>query len=300
MRIASASTALLLCAFSAAASDVESLATRPITLRQGAVDLTVHGTYTNWSGTAVAIPASSFSGESLALGVDFGATDRVQPGFAIAMPVEPGAAFGSILGSIALALDDRSALRLDVGYENFGVNGGNFPGSTHTDRFFGGVGARVRAPIGPAIAFVVGRTGAVHFGNFTNIGDRGIGSYAGATFLTEGAADFFVVSGGNNDSPTNIGINLPAGLLLQPDPHFALTLQAGYAVDIAIPSGGGTTAALHFIPVGLEAVVSPVAALDVGGRFFIDGYVARSGGVGNTTLGYFDLRALLLWIRVRV
>lgn len=300
MRIAGAWMALWLCAFSAGASDVEPLATRPITLRRGAVELTVNGIYTNWSGSAFAVSTGSFSGETLALGVDFGVSDRVQFGVATAMPIEPGAAFGSVLASVAVALDQRSAVRLDAGYENFGVNGGNFLADTHTDRYFSGVGAGVRLPIGPMLSFVSGRTGAVQLGNFMNIGDRGIGTYFGASFFTEGGADFFVLSGGNNGSPTNIGINLPAGLLLQPDPHFALTLQTGYSVDISIPSGGGDAAALHFIPVGLEAVVSPFAALDIGSRLFIDGYVARSGGAGGTTPGYLDLRALLLWIRVRV
>ena len=59
-----------------------------------------------------------------------------------------------------------------------------------------------------------------------------------------------------------------------------------------------TNAALHFIPLGLEAVVSPTSVLDIGARFFLDGYVGQSGG--SAGFNYFDFRALMLWFRVRV
>jgi hypothetical protein len=301
MRSARACIPVLLCTFAAGASEVEPLLARPITLRRGAIDLAVHGTYTNWSGSALGSAGGSLSGETLALGVDFGATDRVQLGVATALPIDPGAAFGSILGTLAVALDDRSALRLDAGYEYLGVNGSNLSGRTHANRYFGGAGVRVRLPIASTLAFVIGRTSAVDFGNFINLpAAPGTGSYAGATLLPESAADLLVVSSGNEDTGTNIGINLPAGLLFQPDPHLAITLQAGYAAVVAIPSSGGNTVALHFLPVGVEAVVSPVAALDLGGRFFLDGYVARSGAVGATGIGYFNLREVLVWIRFHV
>src|SRR5207249_9069959 len=41
--------ALLLCGTAARAAGIEPLITRPITLPQGKVDLTLHGTYTSWS-----------------------------------------------------------------------------------------------------------------------------------------------------------------------------------------------------------------------------------------------------------
>ncbi len=113
--------------------------------------------------------------------------------------------------------------------------------------------------------------------------------------MTEASSDFLVLSGGNNGSSTIIGINLPAGLLLQPDPHLALTLQAGYSAAI---STSGSVRALHFIPVGLEAVVTPAPRVDIGARFFLDGYVAQSGGGSGGHPNYFDLRALMLYIRV--
>jgi hypothetical protein len=153
------------------------------------------------------------------------------------------------------------------------------------------------------LAFVTGRTGAVHFGHFNNIGDRGTGVYLGASGRTEAASDFVVFSAGNNNSGTILGFNLPAGLQLQPDPHFAVTLQAGYSAVIIFPRCPAspfiacTTQALHFIPFGLEAVVSPVPQMDIGGRFFIDGYVAQTGGSSSGAPGFFDLRALMIWFR---
>src|SRR6266849_3193429 len=190
------------------------------------------------------------------------------------------------------------ALGADSGFENFGFNGDNTGNISHTNRYFAGVGARIKVPISPTLAFVTGRTGAIHFGHFNNIGVSGTGLYVGASLLTETSSDFLVFSSGNNNSNTNIGINLPAGLLLQPDPHLAVTLQAGYAAAIAIPSSGSQSVALHFIPVGLEAVLTPMPLLDIGARFFLDGYVAQWGGNSSGNPGYFDLRAVMLWIRI--
>ena len=184
-------------------------------------------------------------------------------------------------------------MRIDAGFENVGLNGDTPPGNTHTSRFFGGLGARIKAPITPTVAFVVGRrAGAVHFGHFNNVGDQGIGLYLGASTLAETSSDFLVVSGGNNGSSTNLGVNVPLGLLLQPDPRFALTLLAGYSASIALHDS--TADAVHFVPLGVEAVVTPSAPVDIGLRFAFDGYVAESGpGQGP---GYFDLRSLMLWV----
>jgi hypothetical protein len=262
------------------------------------VDLTLHGTYTNWgTGSAVGVSTISLAGETLAWGVDFGATDQVQLGLAMAFPINPGASFGSVLGNLTLTEGKGFAVRLDGGYESIGFNGDNINAS-HTNRYFGGLGAPIKIPLSPTVAFVSGRTGTIHFGHFDNVGTSGTGVYFGASGLTELSSDFLVVSGGNNNTSTNIGINLPVGLLLQPDPHFALALQAGYSAVISVPRSG-SAAALHWLPVGLEAVGTPVQWLDIGARFFLDGYVAQSGGSGSTCIGYFDFRAVMLWFRFR-
>jgi hypothetical protein len=296
MSIARPMIAFLVCSTAAHAAAFQPIIDRPVTLPRGAVDLTLHGTYTNWSNGALSGGPGSASGETLAVGADFGTTDTAQLGIAAAFPIDPGAGFGSLVFSGAFAGSKTAAIRIDAGFENVGVNGNTgLVGNAHTSRFFGGLGGRIQSPLSPTVAFVIGRrTGAVHFGHFNNIGDQGVGFYSGASFLTEQAADFLVLSGGNNNSNTNIGLNLPLGLLVQPDPHFALTLLAGYSMVIGIPSGGSTQA-LHFIPVGVEAVVSPAAPVDIGLRFVLDGYVAETGGGGRVP-SYFDLRALMLWI----
>jgi hypothetical protein len=289
--------AALVCSAAARAAEPQPLIDRPPTLPRGAFDLTLHGTYTNWAASAFSGGSGSLSGETLAIAADFGTTDTAQLGIALAFPIDPGAGFGSIVASGAFAGSRTAAMRIDAGFENIGANGNTgFSGSTHASRFFGGLGASIKSPLSPTMAFVVGRrTGAVHFGHFNNLGIGGVGLYAGASGLSELSSDFLVVSGGDNGSATDIGLHLPLGLLVQPDPHFAFTLLAGYSLGIAIPSNGSAQTA-HFLPVGLEAMVTPAAPVDVGLRFLLDGFVAQSAG--GTTPGYFDLRTLMLWITV--
>lgn len=295
MRISPAAIAILLCGGAAGAQEPQPSIARPLTLPPGAVEITLHGTYTNWAGNVLGT-RSSLDGETLALGADFGVSDRVQLGLAVALPVNPGLAFGTILGSAAFPVSRSFAVRADLGFESFGFNGtGTNP--THINRYFLGFGTPIKVPIGPSLAFVSGRTVAVQFGHFNNIGTSGTGLYVGASDFTELASDVLVVSAGGDNSSTRVGINLPVGLLVQPDPHISFTLLSGYSAVINIPSSGNS-AALHFIPIGLEAVVAPVPSLDVGARFLVDGYVANTGG-GSGTLGYLDLRALMIWMRVR-
>ena len=295
MHISRSAIAVLFCGAAAGAQELQPLIARPLTLPRGAVEITVHGTYTNWGGKAAGA-LNSLDGETLALGADFGVSDRVQLGLGVALPVNPGAAFGTILGSAAFPVSRSLAVRADVGFESYGING-NGTNATHINRYFGGLGMPIKVPIGPTLAFVSGRTGAVQFGHFNNIGANGTGLYIGATDFTELASDVLVVSTGDNNSSTRVGINLPVGLLVQPDPHISVSLLSGYSAVIDIPHSGNS-AALHFIPVGLEAVLAPAPRLDIGARFFVDGYVANSGA-GSGSLGYLDLRGLMIWMRVR-
>ena len=296
MPIPRALIAFLLCSAAARAADPQPVIARPMTLPRGAIDVTLHGTYTNWDGSLLGLN-SALTGETIALGLDFGATDQVQLGVGVALPINPGAGFGSVLATAAFAANPVLAIRVDAGYESFGANGDNTTGLSHTNRYFGGLGVPLKAPITPTVAVVSGRNGAVHFGHFNNIGQNGTGLYFGATAFTELGSDVFVLSTGNNDSGSILGINLPFGLLLQPDPVIALTLLAGYSARVSLPSSGSSQT-LHFLPVGLEAVVTPSPALDIGLRFSIDGYVAQSGGSSAGAPGYFDMRALMLWLRL--
>ncbi|HZX95986.1 MAG TPA: hypothetical protein VFE90_15795 [Myxococcales bacterium] len=282
------------------AQSAEPLIQRPLTLRAGEGSLTLHGTYTNWDfsnvNAGLTEPGPSpLAGETLAAGVDFGVTDQVQLGLAVALPVHPGFAFGSILGGASLALDPHAALRLDAGYERVGVNGADVR-NDHVGRYFGGLGLPLKVSFSSAVAFVSGRTGAVQFGHFNNMGSGGTGIYFGVGPFTDLSTDILVFEGGSDNSGTSIGFNLPVGLLVQPDPHFAFTLQAGYSAVIVT---SGTSAALHYLPIGLEAVLSPVRALDLGVRFSFDGYVAHSGDGRGLDFGYFDTRALMFWLRLQ-
>ncbi|MFL5378059.1 MAG: hypothetical protein ACJ787_09095 [Myxococcales bacterium] len=290
--------AMVVCVAAARAERVEPVIDRPLIIPQGKVDATLLGTYTNWGDASLfGAPGIALTGESAALALDYGVGDTIQLGIGMALPLNPGFAFGSILGSMVSGFDPAFAMRVDLGYENSGLNGNGAEGAVHTQFFFAGIGVPLRIPITRTLAFVSGRADAVHFGHFNNVGESGRGFYAGASRLSELSSDIFVYSMGNNDSGSAIGINLPAGLLLQPDSHFAVTLLAGYSAVVALPTSGSAFAA-HFVPVGLEASVTPVPALDFGARFSLDGYVAQTGTSGSEP-GFFDLRALMLWLRFR-
>src|SRR5690242_7212272 len=113
--------AVLLFGAVARAQELQPIIARSLMVPAGRVEITVHGTYTNWTG----LGTTSLEGETLAMGADFGVTDRVQLGLAVALPINPGAGFGTVLGSAALGVSKTSALRLDVGFESFGINGNN-------------------------------------------------------------------------------------------------------------------------------------------------------------------------------
>ena len=306
MRVQSIFPLLLIASAVHAAGDI-ALIGRPNTLPRGGLDLTLHGYYTNWADSVgLGLPVAqegtgTVAGATVSLGADFGLDDAVQIGGGVVLPVIPGAGFGSVVLSGAFAVSPVAALRIDAGYERIGANGGLHMASDLTDRYFGGLGARIKVAISENLAFVSGRQGAIGFGHFTNVSTSDTtGLYVGASRLTEETSDFIVLSGGNNNSNSILGINVPLGLLLQPDSHFAVILQAGYSATIAFPKNSESTSVLHFVPVGIEAVLSPNATLDVGARFFLDGCVAGPTGANffGSVPGYFAMRAAMLWMRI--
>jgi len=299
MRKSVVSFALLLCASSARAQTADPLLARPLIVPHEKVEVTVHGTYTNWTSASFVVGTSqTLTGETGTVGIDYGIAQDAQVGAALALPVNPGFSFGSVLANFGLGLAPGVAFRVDGGYDRVGFNGDGTDGIDHINMFFGGFGLPLKLPLGPNLAFVSGRTGAAQFGHFNNLGDRGIALYAGVSRLSELACDVLVFNTADKNSGSSIGINLPAGLLVQADPHFAITLQAGYSVAIGLPSSGSAVA-LHFVPIGLEALVTPTRALDLGARLSFDGYVGASGGNGNQEPGFFDMRAVMFWIRFR-
>jgi len=78
-----------------------------------------------------------------------GTTDQVQLGLGLALPINPGAGFGSILASADVAVDEKIALRTDVGFESVGFNGNNSAGTSHTSRYFAGVARLSRSRSAP-------------------------------------------------------------------------------------------------------------------------------------------------------
>ena len=284
--------ALLVSAAGAQAAELD----RPITLPQGKIDLTLNGTYANW-GNGLFGETQALDGETLALGADVGATGTVQVGLALVLPVHPRASFGSVLVTSIIQMDGRVALRLDAGYDRAGVNGGGDIKSEHTNRWLGGLGVVVKVPIAQGIALVTGQDHAAGFNAFTNIGDAATGFYFGIAGPTQPSTDLIVISGGDGNSETRLGIHPSAGLLAQPDPHLALRLQAGYS---AVTTSSGPGGVLHFVPLSIEAIVSPAAAFDAGARFALDGFVAASDQRISPRAGYLDLRTLTIWLRFHV
>src|SRR5258708_12492888 len=139
----------------ARAEELPPLIEPPITLARGAIDLTVTGTYTNWAtGAPAGTGPSSLAGETLALGADFGATDQAQLGLGVALPINPGAGFGSLFASAAFALDKRTAVRVDAGYERIGPNGDNTPGFSPTNPHLPRPGPPLHAPPAPPLPFL--------------------------------------------------------------------------------------------------------------------------------------------------
>lgn len=296
------SLAALLCGAAARAQIIEPALTRPITLPAGVFDLTLHATYAN-----VADGHGSEDGGTVAMGLDLGASDRVQVGLATAFPILPGAGFGSLIASGLVALDRDVAVRGDFGYERIGLTGTSGSGESydiHIHRFFGGVGARGRFPIGPNVAFVFGRSGAVHFGPFQNLGSGGLGLYTGASFLAPGSSDLVVLSSGDNQSGNLIGVHLPAGLLVQAHPAVAITLETGYAALIALPAhpdllfNNSSTLVLHYVPLAIEVdVMTPAPFAELGVRLSNYGFTGASG-LSGTGPGYFDQRSFMFWLRL--
>ncbi|MFL5425009.1 MAG: hypothetical protein ACJ783_08230, partial [Myxococcales bacterium] len=131
--------AMLVCVAAARGEKVHPLIDRPLIIPQGKVDATLLGTYTNW-GTANLLGAGStgLAGETAALAVNYGVGDDIQLGIGVALPVNPGFAFGSVLASMVSGFDPAFAMRVDLGYENTGFNGDGAQGTEHTNFFFAG------------------------------------------------------------------------------------------------------------------------------------------------------------------
>lgn len=139
-----------------------------------------------------------------------------------------------------------------------------------------------------------GKTDAINFAQFTNLAANGQGSYFGSSVFPNNGTDFISIAS-NTQSGNGFNVNLPIGVLVQPDPHFAFVIHSGYSAPIAIPSSGSTEVE-HFIPVGLDLIVTPNKQVDIGLSFARVGLVASSNG---NSPGYTDIFNAALWLRRR-
>src|SRR5690349_1045913 len=105
MRRSLVAFALLVCASAARAETVEPLLERPLVVPHEKVDFTLHGTYTNWGSGAIAVGTpATLTGETGIVGIDYGIVQDAQVGLALALPLNPGFSFGSVLANIAFAI----------------------------------------------------------------------------------------------------------------------------------------------------------------------------------------------------
>lgn len=279
--------------FALALSFAGPLADRPLNLPRGALELDLAGHYSNWSGTA--LDSGSVSGEAAAASVAFGVSSGVQLGATLALPINPGFGFGTVAANGLFSLGRDSAFRVDLGWDRLGTNGsGGFVSAG--DTYFGGLGAPLRFKLGQGVALVSGRTGGFELAHFINLGASGTGLYYGASTLGFATGDLLTVahSTGSSSASDSTAINLtvPVGVMLQAADALAFTLWSGY--HLSWFSDGATTSAVHFIPLGLDAVFSPAPALDLGASFNLPGRVG-----GDLKAGYTDLRDVAVWVRFR-
>jgi hypothetical protein len=295
MRALVAALVLLPCAaFAAPEAYPISLIDRPLILPAGKIEFGLLGNLSNWSESD-----TSITGEAGVAGVEFGFGGG-QLGVALALPLNPGFAFGSIAGSAAFAISAQSALRLDFAYDRVGFNGGDNLSTTgsSTNLLSGGLGVPFQVRLAPNLSLVSGRIGAMNFAHFTNVGANGVAIYAGAGDVPFSAADLVVITGSTESGGgSRLAINVPLGLLIQVAPPFSITLRAGYEGFFAL-SGGGSTE--HFLPLGVDAVFATPGGADVGASFSLAGSLnsATATFAGNVP-GYLDIQMFTLWLRFR-
>jgi hypothetical protein len=266
---------------------------RPLTLPRGAVEVNALVNYSDWNEDG-----GSATGESGVLGIEIGATRDVQIGFAAALPLNPGFGFGSLVGSVLVNLGPAAA-HFAAGYERLGVvgvsSGGGAPTSDSFGLLFGSVGVPVKLRLAPGIAFVSGTTSAFKYAFPVNLGAVGVGVYEGGAINCFSCGDLVTVahatSGGNG---ALVNVNVPIGLLFQVAEPLSVTLFTGYHAVFEV--GGNSSESIHFIPIGVEAVLSPSAGGEFGVSFMLPGEVAQSSG---TALGYADVRNVAAFLRLR-
>ncbi len=248
---------------------------RPLVLPTGVVAPTLRfdiynlGYSTDNTANCIFCSASvSGTGAALAAGVDVGIGHHAQLGIAVAIPIAPAAGFGTILFGAAVQLHKSVALRLDIGY-NRTLGRFTSAGSTSTsssNELIAGVGLPIRIRLHRMLCFISGSTGVINYSPFLDAnlgGSESSSSYVGA-YLPVFRSDLlnYVHESDSGSAFDALALNVPFGLLIQPHKRIALTLRANYTLYHIHTSGNGNSsnAASHYLPVGLDAVVTVVRA----------------------------------------
>ena len=232
--------------------------------------------------TSVSENGISASGESVVVGMDYGASDRLQLGLSASAAINPGA-FGSVDATGELALGPFAAVRLDAAITRETLTFLDQRGSLNMYDVALSLPSRIRLADG--IALTTGRTGAAGFGRPMTY-SVGNGSVAlGSTPFFGG--DSIVAISVNDDGSVAASVQAPVGLLITPVRNVSIALRSGFR-HVA-PIGGGSWNA---IPAGVDLVVR-AGALDVGATFEVAGQI-------DTSAGYFDLRQAAIWAQARI
>jgi hypothetical protein len=267
---------------------------RPLTLPRGAIEGDALINYTSYSENG-----GSATGESGVLGVEYGLKKDLQLGLAFALPLNPGFDFGSIVGSVTSA-SGPIGFHAQLGYERLAIAAdftsvGGTATSDHAGFLFASLGAPLKMRLSPRVALVSGTTRAYQFAFPTNFGA------GGASFYSGGSPDCFecgdLVTAGRfineSDAGWFINLNLPVGILFQVIEPLSVTVFSGYH---ALLTTSGSLEAAHFVPLGVEAVLSPGPGGEFGVSVMLPGEVAQSSG---NSLGYTDIVNVSVWLRLR-
>jgi hypothetical protein len=254
---------------------------RPLLLPSNVVELDVLGNLSSTSGAS--------AGAAAAVGIELGLGDG-EAGLVVALPAVPGLGFGSVYGSAAWSIRKDSAFRIDLGLDH---SQGDV-GRPNENFYTAGAGLIVSWRLAREWALTLGQTRAINFSRFVNVSLGGTGFYTGATAGFD-SADLVVYSK-EEDGPTQISGSAPFGLLWQIDHGLAATFRFGY--ELVVSTDGDRNGTQHFIPVGVDVVVTPVPTLDVGASLSLAGQIAQTGA--SASAGFTDAPMGALWLRLRL
>lgn len=253
---------------------------RPLQLAPGAWQPTFMFDVTN-----VSVSSDSASGEVLSAALDAGVTKNLQLGLYVTVPVNPSG-FGSAIGSLQGGLSEQASLRVDAGILR-GILDAGALGSSSANAFALGVGAPLKLRLSHEVAFISGRPGTAQFGRPFAISEKGMGGATGANPAFSGDDLFYFIV--NDGGTASYVVNLPVGLLLSPNDHFAIGLRSGFRA--VFPADGDTSKA---IPLGIDLMVSLSPEVGLGASFDL------AGIIDEQRVSYTDVRQFGVWLQARL